>query len=115
VIVIFCYLPPNTSTKELLDFALSGTKSLNPFRRGAEILSHEVLDVRAPLTREEECHGLITFKNPASAKKAIQRLNGKSLKGKPIKVKPFTHRRPHSHVNTPETERRRGTLARLEA
>jgi RNA recognition motif-containing protein len=116
VIVIFCNIPTKTTLSELLEFALYKNDLVSRLmKRSVEIANYDILEVMDEQTGRQEFHGLVTYAHLKDAHRAIAKLNGKKLHGKPITVREFQHRSPGDRrikpraqgLNRPEERRRK--------
>lgn len=118
--VIFCKLPPDTTLAELEAFAESGVKSYFALFKKSPIISCDFLDIQDEDAQRREVHGLVNFASDEDGQRAIKALNGKTLHGRPIRVKEFLSRSPgdkrvnmeNRGLNRPEDRRRKNLEVR---
>jgi hypothetical protein len=92
--IIILYIPPKTTLDELNRFAKSGVVSPFAFWRRCKITKCEILDVFDKKKGARVAHGVVSFASDEEAEKAIDNLNGKQLKGKPVEVRAYHNRSP---------------------
>ncbi|MEO5343463.1 MAG: RNA-binding protein [Gammaproteobacteria bacterium SHHR-1] len=114
MILILCNIPSVSSLDDLRQFIEKYSKSWNPLKRSVEVSGCEILEILDPTTGDRELHGLVNIPNFQQANAAIQRLNGRKLLGRPVRVREYVYRSPGDRrvnlrcqgLNRPEDRRR---------
>ena len=87
-------LPPDTSRKDLLAFVRDALRAAGV--RGMPLISLcsncQIMRITDPAAGTVEYHGLIEIQPARIVIQAIEVLNGRELKGRPIEVRRYRHR-----------------------
>ncbi|MCP3665065.1 MAG: RNA-binding protein [Gammaproteobacteria bacterium] len=96
--VFIRYIPEKTSRKELNDFIHKGLRSgwmRLPMNIRGTVKRCEIMRIDDKDGKTTEFHGMVEIEPAKSGMKAIQRLDGNLLHGKPVIVRKYIHRSPH--------------------
>lgn len=92
--ILFSHIPKDIKPEDLCLFVKDSLKTFG-FSFGVPPIERcDVLEIYDQETREYEYHGVIKFKDPAMAEKAMKKLSGKLLDGQYVRVREFYHRTP---------------------
>ena len=89
-------IPEGVTRKELKRFLRSRVEGLGsrPFSLRAAVCDCSILCIIDPESGAREYHGLVEVQPAQAAMRAIEALNGKPLRGRPIEVHRYRHRSP---------------------
>ena len=91
-------IPKGSTRRELGKFVSKGLSPSwmpFPFLSRAKVKRCEILEILNPETKTIEYHGLVQLDPNRAALPVIDRVNGRSLRGKPIEVRKYFRRSGH--------------------